>query len=143
MITAIIIALSFFIAILIGAGGNVGTQSSALIIRALAVGDLQLNQWGKIVIKELFLGILLGISLGVALYLRAYLMEGGKQVCYVAGSAIFFVVLWANIIGALLPMVLMKLKMDPAVVSSPLITTIIDSTGLLIYFNIAKLLIEF
>jgi len=138
-----VIALSFFIAVLIGAGGNVGTQSSALIIRALAVGDIQLTQWSKIVFKELFLGIMLGVSLGLAMYLRAYWMKGARQVSYVVGAAIFFVVLWANLIGALLPLILKRLKVDPAIVSSPLITTIIDSTGLFIYFNIARLFITF
>ena len=122
---------------------DVGTQSSALIIRALALGDLQVGQWGKIVIKELLLGILLGASLGVALYFRAYIMDGAREISIVAGTAIFFVVLWANLIGALLPVILMKVKVDPALVSSPLITTIIDSTGLLIYFNIARLFIQF
>ncbi len=136
-----IVALSFFIAILIGAGGNVGTQSSALVIRALALGDLQLSQWWNVFLKELVLGILLGLSLGIALYLRAYFMEGAKIVSVVAGTSIFFVVLWANLIGALLPLGLMKMKMDPAVVSSPLITTIIDLSGLFIYFTMAKLIL--
>ena len=137
-----IVALSFFIAVLIGAGGNVGTQSSALIIRAMTIGDIKMNQWLKIFLKELIIGVLLGLSLGIALYIRAYLMKGAREVSYVVGIAIFFVVLWANLIGALLPLIIKKLKMDPAVVSSPLITTIIDSSGLFIYFAIAKFLLK-
>ncbi|MBU1078115.1 MAG: magnesium transporter [Spirochaetes bacterium] len=138
-----VVALSFFIAVLIGSGGNVGTQSSALIIRAMAIGDFRLIQWKKLFIKELIIGALLGLSLGLALYIRAYLMKGARVVSYVASVAIFFVVVWANLIGAILPLVLKKIKMDPAVVSSPLITTIIDSSGLMIYFLIAKLILKF
>lgn len=137
-----IVALSFFIAVLIGSGGNVGTQSSALVIRAMATGDIHLKQWAKLITKEMIIGVLLGLSLGGALYLRALYMKGAHEVSFVVGTAIFFVVVWANLIGALLPFLLKKIKIDPAVVSSPLITTIIDSTGLFIYFTIAKIFLK-
>ena len=136
-----VIALAFFIPLLIGSGGNASTQSSTLVIRAIATGDVTVKKWFKVVKKELLIGFLLGASLGVLLFLRALLFrESALYLGLTLGLTTVLIIILANIIGALLPIILTKLRLDPAVVSSPLITTIMDSLGLVIYFSIANLI---
>ena len=132
-----VIALAAFIPVLIDTGGNTGTQSATLIIRAIATGELTLRRWLSVVAKESAVGILLGTALGSVLYLWSYIWKGDLRVSTVVGLAVVFIVLFANLVGSLLPILLTKLRLDPAVVSSPLITTVMDVTGLLIYFGIA------
>ncbi|NOX44300.1 MAG: magnesium transporter [Caldiserica bacterium] len=132
-----VIALAAFIPVLIDTGGNTGTQSATLIIRALATGELTLRRWLSVVAKESTVGCLLGTALGGVLYLWSYLWKGDPRVSVAVGLAVVFIVLFANLVGSLLPIILTKLRLDPAVVSSPLITTVMDVTGLLIYFGIA------
>jgi len=132
------LALAFFIPILIGSGGNTGSQSATLIIRALALGDLTLDRWWTVLKKELRVGIFLGLTLGGILCLFGFLWVDGPAIGLIIGLAMILVVLWADLVGSLLPIILFKLRLDPAVVSSPLITTLVDATGLVIYFLIAK-----
>lgn len=133
-----VIALSFFIPVLIGSGGNTGTQSSTLIIRALATGEVSLRDWFKVLKKELATGFLLGLTLGLLMYIWSHAWRGGAKVSIVVGFSMIFIILWANFIGAILPLILTKLKLDPAVISSPLISTLCDATGLFIYFSVAR-----
>jgi magnesium transporter len=133
-----VISLAFFIPILIDSGGNTAAQASTLIIRALATGELTLKKWFHVVRKELLIGIMLGLTLASVLYIRSFFWKGGPQVGLVVGFSMFIIVLWANLLGTLLPIILTKMKLDPAVTSSPLLTTIVDSTGLLIYFTSAQ-----
>ena len=133
-----IISLAFFIPILIDSGGNTAAQSSTLVIRALATGELTLKKWFQVVRKEILIGLMLGLTLASILYLRSFFWKGGPQVGLVVGFSMFAIVLWANLLGSLLPIILTKFKLDPAVTSSPLLTTIVDSTGLLIYFTFAQ-----
>jgi magnesium transporter len=136
-----VIALAFFIPLLIDSGGNTSTQSSTLVIRAIAVGDITAKKWFRVVKKELVIGLLLGSSLGVLLFLRALLFrESPILLGLTLGTTTLSIIMLANILGALLPLVLTKFKLDPAVISSPLITTVMDSLGLLIYFLIANLI---
>ena len=137
-----VIALAAFIPVLIDTGGNTGTQSATLIIRAIATGELTLRRWLSVVAKESAVGILLGTALGSVLYLWSYIWKGDLRVSTVVGLAVVFIVLFANLVGSLLPILLTKLRLDPAVVSSPLITTVMDVTGLLIYFGIATAIIS-
>lgn len=132
------VVLAAFIPLLIGTAGNSGTQSATLIIRGLATQDIEISDIWRILRKELLVGILLGIVLGIIVYFRG-LFEGesGFQVAGVVSITMVILVLWANFIGAILPIVLAKLKLDPAVISSPLIATLIDVTGITIYFNVA------
>lgn len=138
---AAIVALSFFIPILIDSGGNTGAQSAILVIRALALGDITIKKWFKVVRKELLIGLLLGTTLGAILAFVGYLISKRIEISMVVGLAMIAIVLWANIIGSLLPIVLTKFRLDPAIVSSPLITTLVDATGLAIYFLIASKLL--
>jgi magnesium transporter len=133
-----VIALAFFIPVLIDSGGNVASQSSTLIIRALALGELTLKKWFSVVKKELWVGIMLGVTLGALLYIRSFFWRGGPTVGLIVGMAMIAITLWANLLGSVLPMILTRLKLDPAVISSPLLTTVVDSTGLFIYFSLAR-----
>ncbi len=132
-----VIALAFFIPILIDSGGNIAAQSSTLIIRALATGSLSVKKWFLVVKKELLIGLLIGLTLGLTLYIRGFFWRGGPTVGMVVAISMVAISLWSNLLGSLLPIVLTKFKLDPAVISSPLLTTVVDSTGLLIYFTLA------
>ncbi len=137
-----VIALAFFIPVLIDSGGNTASQSATLVIRAIATGELNIRRWFDVVKKELITGLLLGITLGVALFLRSFFWKGGPEIGLVVGISMVAIVVWANLLGSLLPIILTKLKLDPAVISAPLLTTLCDATGLIIYFHIAKLLLK-
>lgn len=131
------IALAFFLPLLIGSGGNTGSQVATLMIRALATKDIETSQWLKIFFKEYALGICLGLAMGAASFFLGY-FKGGMQVGLIVSLSMFTIVLASNLIGTLLPFILTKLKIDPALASSPLVTTLADATGLLIYFSIAN-----
>ena len=133
------ISLAFFIPILIDSGGNTGSQSATLIVRALALGDLTLEKWWAVVKKELRVGLFLGGALGGLIALSGLFWPGGNSLGIIVGISMFFIVNWANLVGSLLPLLLFRLRLDPAVISSPLITTLVDASGLLIYFSIARL----
>ena len=130
------VALAFFIPLINAGGGNVGIQSAALIIRAQAIGELKHEQWIATSLKELAVGALLGLGMGIIAGMSGYML-GGPEVAMVIGLSMFLIVLIVNVIGVLMPFFLVKLNLDPATASSPLITSIADAVGLLIYFNIA------
>lgn len=131
------LTLAFFLPLLTDSGGNTGAQAATLIIRALATGELTLRQWWKVAIKELGVGVSLGVTMALASGLLGYL-RGGMPIATVVGLTMLCVVIMTNLVGVLLPFVLSRFKIDPAVASSPLITTVADSSGLLIYFSIAN-----
>lgn len=135
-ILASTLALAFFIPLLIGSGGNTGAQSATIMVRAIAVGDVRLAHWFRVMGKELLVGLLLGALMGFASGLLG-LWRGGWEVGLVVGFSMVAIVLVANIVGAILPLILSRVGLDPAVASSPLITTVVDVLGLLIYFWIA------
>ena len=128
--------LTSFIPLLIASGGNAGSQSATLMVRALATGDVKLTQWFRVLAKELLVGLVLGVTMGLAGGLLG-LFRGGYQIGAVVALAMVAVILVANLIGVALPFLLLRLGLDPAVASNPLITSIADATGLLIYFAIA------
>lgn len=134
------IALAFFIPLLIGAGGNTGAQSATLVVRALATGDLRLPQWSRALAKELAVGLILGVTMGAASGVLG-VIRGGVAVGIVVGLTMVGIVLVANLVGASLPFLLTRVGLDPAVASSPLIATIMDAVGLLIYFTVATLVL--
>ncbi|AHY48318.1 mgtE: magnesium transporter (plasmid) [Rubrobacter radiotolerans] len=134
------VALAFFIPLLIDSGGNTGSQSATLMVRAIATGDLKLSQWGRALGKELLVGATLGVALGLAAA-GLGIFRGGPEIGLIVGLTMIAIVLTANMIGAALPFALSKLRLDPAVASAPLITTVVDATGLLIYFTIATLVL--
>ncbi len=137
-VTVAFVSLVAFIPLLTGTGGNSGTQSATLIIRGIATDDIRYNDWLKVFRKELVVGLLLGVSLAVVAFIRGYLeSDNALQLAWVISTSLIILILWSNVIGSLLPILLHKMKLDPAVISGPVITTIVDVSGLLIYFNIA------
>jgi magnesium transporter len=134
------LALAFFIPLLIDSGGNTGSQSATLMVRAIATGNLKLGQWGRALAKELAMGATLGPALGLATAALG-LFRGGPEIGLIVDLTMVAIVLTANMIGALLPFVLSRVKLDPAVASAPLITTVVDATGLLLYFSIATVVL--
>ncbi|MEE9199973.1 MAG: magnesium transporter, partial [Candidatus Brocadiales bacterium] len=133
-----LVALAYFIPMLTSSGGNTGAQSSTLVIRALAIGEVRLAEWWKILRRELWIGATLGILLGGVAFIKVYQSLGDFTTGLAVGLALLAVVLVGNIIGAVIPMVFRRLGWDPATVSSPLIATILDLTGLLIYFEVTR-----
>ncbi|HLI50431.1 MAG TPA: magnesium transporter, partial [Thermomicrobiaceae bacterium] len=136
-----VVALSFFIPLLIGTGGNVGSQVVTTIVRAMAVGDVSLRDVFKTVRKELVTGIMLGAVMAGATFIRAMTLRVGVDIGLVVATTVTAIVIWAAIVGAVLPLVLQRLHVDPAVVSAPFISTLVDGTGLVIYFTIAKVIL--
>lgn len=139
------IVLAFFIPLLIDSGGNTGAQSATLMVRALATGDIHLKRWARAIRKELLVGALLGVTMGgLSFLLGAFRAEPGLglKIGFVIGSSMILIIIVANIIGAVLPFLLTKLKLDPAVASSPLITSLADAAGLLIYFGVATAVLD-
>jgi magnesium transporter len=137
-----VVTLSFFIPLLIGTGGNTGSQIVSTLVRALGVGEVKFTDLLRVIRKELVTGILLGISLGAVGYVRAALMGVDTDIGAVVALSALFIVLWASMVSAALPLILHRLKIDPAVVSGPLITTLVDGTGLIIYLSIAKAILN-
>lgn len=135
-----VIVLAFFIPILVDSGVSTAIQSAPLIIRALSTGELTLRKWFKVAKKELLIGLMLGISPGVFFFLRNLLFKDGFQLAFTLGLTPISIIILANLMGAILPIILTKLKLDPAVVSSSLLTTLVDAAGLIIYFTIANLI---
>ncbi|MFM5463023.1 magnesium transporter [Aeromonas simiae] len=136
-----VIALAFFIPLLIGTGGNSGTQITTTIVRAMAVGEVSLRNVGAVLRKELSTAGLISLAIAVAASVRAWMLGVGPQIGLVVTLTIIAIVMWSAIVSAVIPMVLRRLNIDPAVVSAPFISTLVDGTGLIIYFEIAKLVL--
>ncbi len=133
-------ALALFVPMLIGTGGNVGAQSATAIVRALAVGEVRVRDLPSVIWKEARVGLLLGLLLAVlALGIGSLLV--GVDVAVVVACSVIAVCTWAAVIGSSMPLFARKVGVDPAVVSSPMVTTIVDATGLLIYFSIATVVL--
>ncbi|AXV18880.1 MULTISPECIES: magnesium transporter [Aeromonas] len=135
------IALAFFIPLLIGTGGNSGTQITTTIVRAMAVGEVSLRNLGTVLKKELSTGLLISGAIAMAAWVRAWSLGVGPQIGMVVTFTIIAIVLWSATVASIIPMVLRRFRIDPAVVSAPFIATLVDGTGLIIYFEMAKWLL--
>jgi magnesium transporter len=133
-----VVALSFFIPLLIGTGGNIGSQTVTLIVRSMALGEVSLRDIGWIIFKELRVGLFLGAVMAVVAFGRAALLGVGPDIGVVVSLTILAICVWSATVAAALPLILRRLRVDPAVVSAPFITTLVDGTGLIIYFEVAK-----
>jgi magnesium transporter len=136
-----LIVLSSFIPLLIGTGGNTGAQTVSTVIRGLALGEIRLRDSWRVLTRELGNGLLLGLLLGTIAFVWVYLWGHGAALACVVGLSIVAICTWANTIGSVVPLVARKAGIDPATVSAPLITTLVDATGLAIYLLIAKTLL--
>jgi len=132
------VALAFFIPMLIGTGGNTGTQAATLVIRGFTLGEIIKTDIQKVLSKEILSGLLLGGSLAVLASLRAWMMGTGAGIAITVAISVVGVVMLGNLVGALLPFAAKKFKIDPAVMSGPFITTVVDILGLLLYFEVAR-----
>jgi magnesium transporter len=135
--------LSFFIPILIGTGGNIGSQTVTTIVRALAIGEIGPQHTIRVFLKEASTGLMLGTTMAVLMFGRALITSGATtEVALVVAITIFSIGVWAATVGSILPIVLNRLRVDPAVVSAPFISSLVDTTGLIIYFTVAKALLD-
>lgn len=134
------IALASFIPLLTGAGGNTGSQSATLMIRAMATGDIRDRQWIKVLFREILIGCLLGATMGATSLLLG-IFRGGWSLALIVSFSMMSIVILSGILGTLLPLILQRLRVDPAAASNPLITSVIDIIGLAIYFSVAALLL--
>jgi magnesium transporter len=134
-------SLTLFIPLIVGIGGNVGSQTATTVVRAIGLGELDLRDAGWVLAKEASTGLLMGLVLGFAGFIRGG-VASGVQIGLVVGLTILVLTVWSSSVAAVLPLVLRKLGTDPAVVSAPFIATLVDATGLLIYMVIAGLVLS-
>ncbi|MBE6927174.1 MAG: magnesium transporter [Ruminococcaceae bacterium] len=143
------VVLTAFIPMLMGTGGNSGSQSSVMVIRALSLGELEFSDFWRVVWKEIRTSVLCGIALSVACFGKLIFIDklllGNTEITYLVATVVCITmaltVLFAKVIGAMLPMLAKKIGLDPAVMASPFITTIVDTLSLLVYFAVANLIL--
>jgi magnesium transporter len=139
------VVLALFIPLIISSGGNSGSQATTLVIRAMALGEVKLRDWFRVVRREFIAGLGLGLVLACIGFLRIVIWEGlfhtyGPQYVKVATTVAFSlvgVVLWGTMAGSMLPFILRRLGFDPASASAPFVATLVDVSGLIIYFTVA------
>lgn len=135
------VALVFFLPLLIGSGGNAGAQAATLMVRGMATGDVGVKDWGKLLGRELLVAGSLGLTMAIAVT-PIGIMRGGEALAMVVALSMVTIVLFGSLLGMCLPFVLERFKVDPATASAPLVTTLIDASGVVIYFSIATLLLS-
>ena len=144
------VVLALFIPLIISSGGNSGSQASTLVIRALALGELTLSDWYRVLCRELLSGLALGSVLGSIGFLRIAIWSGFSDlygphwllVAWTVAGALMGVVIWGTLSGSLLPFFLRRLGFDPAASSAPFVATLVDVTGLVIYFTVAAFILR-
>ena len=132
-----VVTLALFIPLLIGTGGNAGAQSATTVVRAMAVGEVRFSDLGRVVLREVRVGMMLGAIIAAVGFGSAALFAG-TDIATALCLSLFLVVTWATLAGSPLPLPARRAGLDPAVVSAPLITTLVDATGLVIYFLVAR-----
>lgn len=142
------VVLALFVPLIISSGGNSGSQAASLIIRSLALGELKLRNWWYVMRKEIVAGILLGSILGIigfiriAMWQETGLYDYGEYWVWIALSvsvSLLFIVLWGTLSGSMIPFILKRIGLDPATASAPFVATLVDVTGLIIYFSVAAI----
>ncbi len=131
--------LSYYVPMLISAGGNTGSQSSSLIIRGLAVGDVKPSDWKRVIVREIGQGFVLGLLLAIIGSMRVLLWGDGLHLMLTIGFTLLGIVVVGCIVGSVLPLLLRRVGLDPATSSTPFVATLIDVFGILVYMNVAKL----
>lgn len=145
------VVLALFVPLIISSGGNSGSQASTLIIQAMAVGEITIADWWRVMRREIISGLMLGTVLGIIGFFRIFIWHSFAPHIYgehwmligtTVGITLLGVVLWGTLAGSMLPMILKRLGADPAVSSAPFVATLVDVTGLIIYFSVAFLLLS-
>lgn len=134
-------ALSYYVPLLISTGGNSGSQSSTLIIRGLAVGDVRVGDWARILVRELGQGLVLGLILATIGMARVWAWGDGPAFVMTIGATLVAIVLLGCTVGAMLPLLLRRIGLDPATSSTPFIASLVDVLGIIVYFSIAHVLL--
>jgi magnesium transporter len=145
----VVTALALFIPLILSSGGNSGSQAATLVIRALTVGEVRLRDWWRVARREIAAGLTLGAVLGLlgfgriiaATVLGIDYDTSGLLLAWVISASLVGVVLWGTLVGSMLPFALDRLGLDPASASGPLVATLSDVMGLLIYFSVARLVL--
>jgi magnesium transporter len=145
------VVLALFVPLIISSGGNSGSQAASLIIRSLALNELKLKNWWYVMRKEILSGLLLGAILGIIGFIRIFiwqetgLYDYGEYWFWIAISvsiSLIFIVLWGTLSGSMIPFILKRIGLDPATASAPFVATLVDVTGLIIYFSIAAVFLS-
>src|SRR5262249_16644473 len=144
------VVLALFVPLIISSGGNSGSQAATLVIRALALGEVTLKDWWRIMRREIFSGLSLGTILGCIGFMRIAVWSTFSNlyrphwflVALTVGLALVGIVMWGALAGSMLPLVLRRLGFDPASSSAPFVATLVDVTGLVIYFSVAAIILR-
>lgn len=139
------LALVFFVPLIISSGGNCGSQAATLVIRAMALDEVALGDWWRVILREVVFGLTLGLVLAGVGAARIALGSYGQDWSIIAvavGVSLICVVLWGVVVGSMLPFVLRRAGLDPATSSNPFVATIVDITGLIIYFSLATSIMQ-
>jgi magnesium transporter len=145
------VVLALFIPLIISSGGNSGSQASSIIIRAMALGEIGFRDWWRVCRREILSGLVLGMILGIVGFLRVAIWQRFGMQDYgihwlLVADTIFFaligVVMWGTLSGSMLPLILKRLGADPAASSAPFVATLVDVTGLIIYFSVAYVIMH-
>ena len=139
---AAVVALSFFIPLLIGTGGNAGAQTVMTVIRSLALGEIGMRHAWRVVLREASTGMIVGLLVAPVAFGQALLWHVPVALALTVAVTMLAICLWSTTVGSLVPIVAERFGVDPAVLSAPLITTLVDATGLVIYFSIAKIILQ-
>jgi magnesium transporter len=139
---AAVVALAFFIPLLIGTGGNAGSQTVTTVIRSLALGEIRFKDAWRVLGREFSTGALIGILVGAVAFGRALTWGAHMPLAVTVGVTVLVICTWSTTVGSLIPIAAQRFGIDPAVLSAPMIATLVDATGLIIYFRIAKLFLN-
>jgi magnesium transporter len=139
---AAVVALSFFIPLLIGTGGNAGSQTVTTIIRGIALGEIRMREGWRVLGRETSIGAAIGVLIAVVAFGRALLWGSSIALAVTVSISVLMICAWSTTIGSLIPLVAYRMRIDPAVLSAPLIATLVDATGLVIYFSVAKVILH-
>jgi magnesium transporter len=139
---AAVVALSFFIPLLIGTGGNAGAQTVMTVIRSLALGEVGVRHARRVVVREATTGLVVGLMVAPVAFGQALLWRVPLELALTVSVTMLAICLWSTTVGSLIPIAAQRFGVDPAVLSAPLITTLVDATGLIIYFSIAKIILQ-
>lgn len=138
---ASVVALSFFIPLLIGTGGNVGSQTVTLVVRAMALNEVAMRDIAWLVFRELRVGLVMGLFMAAAAVGQAFFLGVSTDIATAVAITVLAICGWSATVAGALPLILRRLGVDPAVVSAPLISTLVDGTGLIIYFEVARVVL--
>lgn len=139
---ATVVALTFFVPLLIGTGGNAGAQTVMTVIRSLSLGEIGVKHAWRVALREAATGLLVGVMIGIIAFVQAFWVTRDFKLALTIAVTVCAICVWSTTVGSIVPIAAHRIGVDPAVLSAPLITTLVDATGLLIYLTIAKIILD-